>query len=512
MSPTVEPGGEARAIERLLGSLDAILGLSGDGLLAFDRDYRYLFWSPVMERITGMTAPEVLGRVACEVFPFLEAGGLDENLRGALAGKSSTSERRRYDIPETRRSGWFDAWYGPLVIDGAVVAGVCIVRDITAAKVADERLRETEARFKNMADSSPVMLWMAGTDSLCTFFNQTWLDFTGRTQEEEWGVGWADCVHPEDCQRCLNAYVEAFGQRRAFELEYRLRRRDGVYRWLLDRGVPRFGPDGTFAGYIGSCVDITDRKEREAALHEAVRQRDEFLSIASHELRTPLTTLRLQVQWLERALAGPAEVGTPRLARSVRLAAMQTERLAQLVELLLDVSRISGGALTLERTSVDLAALASEVVDRLRPSLEAAGCATAVRAVAVVGSWDRLRLELVITNLLVNAAKFGAGKPIEVEVEAGADSARLRVRDHGIGVPASDQPHIFERFARAVSASHYGGFGLGLWISREIVAAHGGTIEVESEPGAGASFTVTLPVGGSRADSAVGPAVPTGAG
>src|SRR5262249_4426073 len=151
-------------------------------------------------------------------------------------------------------------------------------------------------------DASPVMLWVAGVDALCTFFNQTWLDFTGRRVEEELGVGWAESVHHEDLQRVMDTYLGAFNERRPFTMEYRLRRRCGDYRWILDRGVPRFSPDGLFAGYIGSCVDVTEVKDREASLHDAVRRRDEFLSIASHELRTPLTTLRLQVQWAEHAL------------------------------------------------------------------------------------------------------------------------------------------------------------------------------------------------------------------
>ena len=154
-----------------------------------------------------------------------------------------------------------------------------------------------------MADASPVLLWMSRTDGLCTFFNQTWLDFTGRSLEEEWGVGWAEGIHFEDFQRCMDTYVDAFNRREVFEMEYRLRRHDGEYRWILDRGTPRYLPDGTFAGYIGSCVDITERKQLEAELRKAVRVRDEFLSIASHELRTPLTSLKLRRRALYQVAA-----------------------------------------------------------------------------------------------------------------------------------------------------------------------------------------------------------------
>jgi PAS domain S-box-containing protein len=127
-------------------------------------------------------------------------------------------------------------------------------------------LRESEARFRTMADSAPVLLWIAGVDALCTFFNQSWLEFTGRSLAQEWGNGWAEGVHPDDLQQCLETYLSAFEDRRSFEMEYRLRRADGEYRWLLDTGMPRFSPSGDFFGYVGSCIDITERRQAEEEL------------------------------------------------------------------------------------------------------------------------------------------------------------------------------------------------------------------------------------------------------
>jgi PAS domain S-box-containing protein len=138
-----------------------------------------------------------------------------------------------------------------------------VSRDITLSKQVEDALRESEARFRSMADTAPVLIWMSGTDKLCTFFNKGWLDFTGRRLEQELGNGWAEGVHREDFDRCLDVYVRSFDARQEFTMEYRLRRNDGEYRWLLDTGTPRFAPDGAFLGYIGSCLDITERRRAE---------------------------------------------------------------------------------------------------------------------------------------------------------------------------------------------------------------------------------------------------------
>src|SRR4029453_18061029 len=147
-----------------------------------------------------------------------------------------------------------------------------VARDITKRKTAEEELRESEARFRTVANAAPVLIWMAGPDKLCTFFNTGWLEFTGRSLEQELGNGWAEGVHPEDIDRCLDIYQNSFNARESFTMEYRLRRSDRESRWVLDIGTPRFASDGAFIGYIGSCIDITERKAAEV---EARQRREQ---------------------------------------------------------------------------------------------------------------------------------------------------------------------------------------------------------------------------------------------
>jgi PAS domain S-box-containing protein len=240
--------------------------------------------------------------------------------------------------------------------------------------------------------------------------------------------------------------------------------------------------------------------ERERAARteaeNAVRVRDEFLSIAAHELKTPLTSLQLQVQMLLAAARGsglgsiaPARAGT--MLDSLN---RQTGRLGRLIENLLDVSRISAGRLQLEREPFDLVTVVREAAGRLAQQLASAGCTLTLNAPAPVsGTWDRMRIEQVATNLLSNALKYGPGKPVEVSVTEVDGRARLEVRDHGIGIAPENRARIFGRFERAVSARNYGGLGLGLYITRQIVEAHGGSIGVEDAPGGGSIFIVWLP-------------------
>ncbi|WPB78306.1 MEDS domain-containing protein [Archangium violaceum] len=236
----------------------------------------------------------------------------------------------------------------------------------------------------------------------------------------------------------------------------------------------------------------------ERKLERAVQARDEFLSVASHELNTPLTSLKLHVQSLTRSLSRGDGVSLTRqkVTSIIERTDRQLRRLSRLVSDLLDVSRIHAHKMELELEHMDLRELVEDVVDRISGEFTQIGVRLDVApGPQMVGHWDRSRLEQVLINLLSNSLKYGAGKPVWLEMAADGARVSLSVKDQGTGLREEDRSRIFERFERAISAREAGGLGLGLYIAREIVQAHGGVISVESRLGEGSTFTVSLPLG-----------------
>lgn len=277
--------------------------------------------------------------------------------------------------------------------------------------------------------------------------------------------------------------------------------KDGRFISVYCSNVPIY-KDGQLTGAVLSVSDISDRKraeeERERLYREAqeaILARDEFLSIASHELKTPLTALQLQLQMLLRsARKGGINLSQERTQNKLELADQQVERLAVLINDLLDVARIRKGQIDIRLEEGNLTQMVRDIATSFEEQLNLAGCTLKLQAEEpIVASWDRARIEQIVSNLLSNAIKYGQGQPIEVCVESDTTNAQIVVRDHGIGIAPEHLERIFVRFERAVSADHYGGLGLGLYIVRQLVEALGGTIRVNSRLGAGATFIVTLP-------------------
>jgi PAS domain S-box-containing protein len=350
---------------------------------------------------------------------------------------------------------------------------------------------------------------MAGPDTPRTFFNKPWLEFTGRAMAQELGNGWTEGVHREDFQRCRDTYLAAFHAREPFVMDYRLRRADGEYRWVLDRGVPRFDLDGTFAGYIGSCVDIADQKRAEEERTQLLRReqharqeaeaanraKDEFLATLSHELRTPLSAI---LGWAQ-VMSGPRR-DEATLAQAIESIERNARLQVQLIEDLLDLSRIVAGKVRLESRTVDLGPLILAAVDTVRPTAQAKD----IKLIAYVEAGtstilgDPDRLQQVCWNLLSNAVKFTPrhGR-VEIRLDRTDSRAQIRVIDNGQGIVPDMLPFIFDRFQQADSglSRAQGGLGLGLAIVRHLVELHGGTVQAASAGvGQGATFTVSFPL------------------
>lgn len=275
-------------------------------------------------------------------------------------------------------------------------------------------------------------------------------------------------------------------------------RKDGTPFWANVIITALYDSDGVLRGYGKVTRDLTERRRAEndrvrlAQANEAVRLRDEFVSIAAHELRTPVGALRL---YAEAAAMIARRESHGQLTSLLDKLMNQVSRTSALVDRLFDVSRIASGRLTIAPELVDLREAVEEALEPLRREASAVGSTLTVDLAAASGRFDRMRIQQVVTNLVGNSIKYAAGKPIEVALHAEGSTAVLTVRDDGIGIPEDRIATIFERFERAAPVRHFGGLGLGLYITRQIVEAHGGSVSVVSRSGAGATFRVTLPIG-----------------
>lgn len=388
----------------------------------------------------------------------------------------------------------------PLNLESAVPSEVSL--DILV-----EQLRESEERFRTMADCSPVMLWMAGTDALCNFFNKGWLDFSGRTLAEELHNGWAEAVHFEDFQRCMHTFMESFVAREAFRMEYRLRNRHGQFRWILDTGVPRFAPGGGFAGYIGSCIDITELREAHETLQRVnvdlerrVSERTEELTrsnesleqfsyVVSHDLQAPLRTISGFIGLLEKRYGHQLDAEGQEF---LRFTVEGAQRMHGMIADILQYAR--AGKKGPVAGPVDMNKALDVALENLRASMEDTGAQLERTALPVV-SGDEVRITQLWQNLVGNALKFRGGRAPRIRVAAELEQGhwRFTISDNGIGIPKDNGSRLFRLFQRAHDAEKYPGTGVGLALCKRIVESHGGRIGYASEPGQGTTFHFTWP-------------------
>ena len=338
-------------------------------------------------------------------------------------------------------------------------------------------LSPTEYRL--LVQHSPVMCLRAGLDAKCDYFNKTWVAFTGRTPEQEMGDGWAEGVHPDDLAGCVAYYLEHFHRREAFEMEYRLRRHDGVYRWIFDRGVPFTDDSGAFAGFIGSCIDVDERRRA----HEAQQRHDreqlelarEFekwiLAIVSHDIRNPLSTIQLAARRLEE-LSGPDTVRA-----SAAMISRGANRIQHIVGDLLDLSREREGAgISIEPKPGDLRAICRQIIDELEAIARDRKFMFDCDADGA-GLWDEQRILQAISNLASNAVQHGTpGSPVRVRLTGDEQRVVVEIQNEGT-IPRELLPVIFEPFRSGRYHGQRGqGLGLGLFIAKTLLERSGASL------------------------------------
>jgi PAS domain S-box-containing protein len=398
-----------------------------------------------------------------------------------------------------------------------------VAKEITGREDQLWRGPQGELSFRFLADAAPVMLWSAGRNKFCYYFNRRWLEFTGRTFEEERGSGWLAGVHPEDRPRCLEPYRAVFDQRQECKVDYRLLRHDGQYRWILDHGVPYFLPSGEFAGYVGSAIDIAERKLAEEQsrrlaeelqhltvqlaarnaelalqghqLARANRMKTRFLMRMNHELRTPLNAVSGFIDLLAEETAGPLNAHQRRFVGNIQKG---TRHLVKLITDLLDLSRIEAGRVNLNLETFPAGRAVREAVANLASLIEQKHLTVnAEKLCDDLVHADPVRFQQIVYNLLSNAAKFTpAGGRIVLECQRDPeDFIRFSISDTGPGIPSEALECIFDEFCQLgrEDLEEDSGLGLGLTIAKQLVEFHGGKIRAESELGKGSRFAFTLP-------------------
>jgi two-component system sensor kinase FixL len=465
-----------------------------DDKLWVTEKWRKLFGFPdsepvTFDRLLQVVHPEDRERIQHNVQQMLEHGG----------GENESE----YRITRPDGSTLWIAGYGGVELDehGKPAFARGVSRDITRRKIAEEELRESEARFRTVADAAPVMIWMSGTDKLCNFFNKGWLDFTGRIMEQELGNGWAEGVHSDDLERCLEVYGNSFDAWQPFTMEYRLRRNDGEYRWLLDSGTPRFADDGTFLGYIGSCIDLTERKQAELehqlehmelARVGRVAVMGELAASLAHEVNNPIGAIVTNASAGQRLIAA-GKIQTKELNDLLADIVADGRRAGEIVQGIRNMVRKGKARRSLVRIN--------DTIDDLLRIIHAEALRREVTVATEVDSdggrvlADRVQLLQVLLNLAMNAFEaMSAIRPDSrhVVIRAGRNGdgqVFVSVRDSGPGFPGGIIEQLFEPFFSTKAE----GTGMGLAIARSIVEAHDGTLSGENCDDGGACFTVRLP-------------------
>ena len=372
---------------------------------------------------------------------------------------------------------------------GKVKLWVGSCTDIHDRKVGEDMLKESEQYLRHLANNTPVIIWQTDKNGKLNFISKQWEAFSGINTENSLESNWKENLHPDDVAMQENTFRNCLENQRYYQAKFRLKRKDGVYRWFLSMGQPLF--ENEFKGYLGSLTDITEQEEIQQQSSNLLKKMDEFMSIASHELKTPVTTIRGYLQIMQKE----AEKNNhPQYLTFLQKANSQQLKLSRLIQDLLDGSKIQEGKVKLNYTTFPVKILISDCLSSFQNNYSQ-------HKVTVEGDTeeeitaDAFRIEQVLTNILFNAAKYSPDSyDIIIKVSATSDEVIVSVTDFGIGIPAKNHRFIFGRFYRVEDSSFkFSGLGVGLYICREIIKEHKGRIWFKSVEGKGSVFSFAIP-------------------
>lgn len=458
-------------------------------------DYRFDIANAAYDDLIGRRTP--IGERLADVLPEIVQQGYLQ-LLDQVRDTGRRFVGRSMQVNLARDEGdprYCDFIYQPILdaqgrVDAIFVQGA----DVTDRETALAALRESEQRFRTIADMIPQMVWSTQPDGYHDYYNRQWYAYTGVPEGSTDGEGWNGMFHPEDQERAWERWRRSLATGEPYEIEYRLRHRSGEYRWTLGRALPIRDATGGIVRWMGTCTEIHEQKLSEFALKDADRRKDRFLAILAHELRNPLAPISTAATLLRMASDDPQ-----RVREASDIIDRQARHMTHLVSDLLDVSRVTGGQAVLDVRDMDLVAAVRAAIEQVAPVIERKGHALRVslpdELVPLRG--DHARITQVFANLLVNAAKYTPrGGHIDVVFDARDGFACIEVVDDGNGIDADLLPRVFELFTQAEPTPdrEQGGLGIGLALVRSLVHLHGGTIEATSEgPGRGARFRACLP-------------------
>lgn len=502
-------GREQQARQQVTNILESIT----DAFFAIDREWRFTYVNREAERLLQRPRDALLGRTLWDEFSGALGSAFEREYRRAMAQQTTARFEEYYPPLDT----WFDVRAFPTAEGLSVYFG-----DIAERKRAEERLRESEERFRLLADMVPQHIWTTDPDGYHTYFSRRWYEFTGTTPEQARGEGWLKLVHPEDRERTVAEWHHSLRTGERYSIEYRFRKTNGEYRWFLGQALPERDESGEIVHWFGTLTDISEQKqhahERERlldtvqeALAEAERRREDLERVSesrtrlmrgfSHDVKNPLGAADGHAELLEEGmlgeLSGKQKDSVHRIRRSIRSA-------LRLIDDLLELARAEAGQIDVECVETDVLEAAREVADDFRAQAAAAGVSIEVRGPDEPhAETDPTRLRQILANLLSNAVKYApnARTTVTAEVLRNGEGPRpgtwiaVRVSDTGPGIPEDKRELIFQEFTRIDPAAQSGA-GVGLAISRRIAQVMGGDLTLESEVGRGSTFTLWLPPAG----------------